>query len=58
MFPFDDVMKINSCKSVIADDIVDAFNYIMEKREFPGFWTEIIRSAVIKGDTEKLVDNY
>ena len=49
---------IKSCKSVIADDITDVFNYIIEKKEFPDLWTEGIRSAVHKGGTEKLVDNY
>ena len=49
---------IKSCKSVIADDITDVFNYIIEKKEFPDLWTEGIRSAAHKGGTEKLVDNY
>ena len=43
---------------MIADDIADVFNYIIEKREFPDLWTEGVSSAVHKGGTEKLVDIY
>ena len=43
---------------MIADDITGVFNYIIEKREFPDFWTEGLLSAIHKSGTGKLVDNY
>ena len=49
---------IKSGRSVIADDITEVFNYIIEKKKIPDLWTEGIRSAVHKGGAEKLVDNY
>ena len=39
---------VKHCKTSLSDTIAIAFNYIIEKREFPASWTEGIRSAVFK----------
>ena len=47
--------SVNFCKLVIADDIDDVFNHIIEKRDFPDLWFEEITSTVYKVSTDKLV---
>ena len=49
---------IKACKEVLANDLVDVFNYIIEKRDFPDRWTEDIRSTVHKGGSKRSVNNF
>ena len=49
---------INACKEELANDLVDVFNYIIEKRDFPDRSTEGIRSAVHKGGSKRSVNDF
>ena len=49
---------IKQCKNSLANHIADAFNYIIEKREFPKSWSEGVRSAVFKSGKINNVENY
>ena len=49
---------INACKEELANDLVDVFNYIIEKRDFPDRWTEGIQSAVHKGGSKRSVNDF
>ena len=49
---------IKACKEVLANDLVDIFNYIIEKRDFPDRWTQGIRSAVHKGGSKRSVNDF
>ena len=49
---------ITSCKDELANDLVDVFNYIIEKRNFPDRWTEGILPAVYKGGSKRSVNDF
>ena len=49
---------IKACKEELANDLLDVFNYIIEKRDFPDRWTEGIRSAVPKGGSKRSVNDF
>ena len=49
---------IKHCKHDIARHVTNAFNYIIEKREFPESWSEGLRSAIHKSGKTNKVENY
>ena len=49
---------IKYCKSMLSEPIKDAFNYIIERKEFPQSWCEGLRSAVYKSGKRNGVENY
>ena len=49
---------IKACKEGLANDLVDVFNYIIEKRDFPDRWTEGIRFSVHKGGSKRSVNDF
>ena len=49
---------IKSCKTEVANDLIDVFNYLIEERDFPDRWTEGIRSAIHKGGPQRSVNNF
>ena len=49
---------IKSCKEQIGGDILEAFNYIIEKRDFPDSWAQGLRSPIFKAGDVKDVHNY
>ena len=49
---------VKSCKDELANDLVDVFYYIIEKRNFPDRWTEGILSAVYKSGSKRSVNDF
>ena len=42
----------------MSSDLCDLFNYMIEKRECPDIWAEVIRSAIYKSGAELDPTNY
>ena len=49
---------IKFCKRSLLPDLVETFNYILEKREFPKSWAEGLKSAVYKSGLRNNPNNY
>ena len=49
---------IKSCKTKVVSDLIDVFNYIIEKRDFPDKWTEGILCAIHKGGPQRYVNYF
>ena len=49
---------IKYCKNILSSHIMNAFNYIIERREFPLSWCVGLKSSIHKAGKTKEVDNY
>ena len=49
---------VKHCKEHLTEPITNAFNYIIERRDFPEVWAEGLRSAICKAGNSTVVDNY
>ena len=49
---------IKCFKDFLSDIITEVINHSIEKRDFPQYWAEGIRSMVYKGGTCNMPENY
>ena len=49
---------IKHSKNIISGTITDAFNYIIEKRQFPEIWSEGLRLPIFKAGERHMAENY
>lgn len=49
---------VKHCKNILASDITDVLNYIIENREFPDIWTEGVRTPIFKTGASDMPENY